>query len=89
MTVSHLEILSLQRELLSFLWVFFFFLNVYFILSTSLYKNIHWNFPGGPVAKTSGSKCKGSKFDPWSGNYIPHAAAKSLQASTKGSCMPQ
>ena len=29
----------------------------------------HWrNFPGGPVAKTPHSQCRGSGFDPWSGN---------------------
>ena len=26
------------------------------------------DFPGSPVAKTLCSKCRGSKFDPWSGN---------------------
>ena len=26
------------------------------------------NFPGGPVAKTPKSQCKGTSFDPWSGN---------------------
>ena len=29
------------------------------------------DFPVGPVAKTGHSQCKGSRFDPWSGNYIP------------------
>ena len=31
-------------------------------------------FPGGPVAKTAGSQCRAPRSDPWSGNYIPHAA---------------
>ena len=35
------------------------------------------DFPGGPVAKTPCSQCRGPRFDPWSGNKIPHAAAKS------------
>ena len=35
-----------------------------------------WDFSDGPVAKTLGSQCTGSRFDPWSGNYIPHAATK-------------
>jgi len=29
------------------------------------------------------SQCRGSGFDPWSGNWIPHAAAKSANATTK------
>ena len=27
-----------------------------------------WNFPGDPVAKTLCSWCRGSRFNPWSGN---------------------
>ena len=27
-----------------------------------------WDFPGGPLVKTSGSQCRGHRFDPWSGN---------------------
>ena len=27
-----------------------------------------WIFPGGPVAKTLHSQCKGPGFDPWLGN---------------------
>ena len=27
-----------------------------------------WVFPGGPVAKTTHSQCRGPGFDPWSGN---------------------
>ena len=27
-----------------------------------------WDFPGGPVAKTPCSQCKGARFDTWSGN---------------------
>ena len=34
------------------------------------------NFPGGPMAKTPCSQCGGPGFDPWSGNWIPHAATK-------------
>ena len=26
------------------------------------------DFPGGPVAKTPGFQCRGTRFDPWSGN---------------------
>ena len=42
-----------------------------------------WDFPGGPVAKTPCSRCRGPRFDPWSENYIPHAATKSSHAATK------
>ena len=27
-----------------------------------------WDFPGGPVVKTSHFQCRGCGFDPWSGN---------------------
>ena len=46
---------------------------------------LHWShpletlirdLPGGPVVKTPYSQCKSSGFDPWSGNYMPHAATK-------------
>ena len=33
-------------------------------------------FPGGPVAKTLYSQCRGPGFNPWSGNWIPQATAK-------------
>ena len=29
---------------------------------------LQWDFPDGPVAKTSHSQCRGPGFDPWSGN---------------------
>ena len=32
--------------------------------------------PGGPVAKTSCSQCRGPGFNPWSKNLIPHASTK-------------
>ena len=34
------------------------------------------DFSGGLVAKTLSSQCRGHRFDPWSGNYIPHATTK-------------
>ena len=39
------------------------------------------DFPGGPVAKTLCSRGRGPGFNPWSGNQIPHAAAKSSHAA--------
>ena len=41
------------------------------------------DLPGGPVAKTPCSQCRGPGFNPWSGNWIPHAATKSLPATVK------
>ena len=35
-----------------------------------------WDFPGGPGIKTLCSECRGSGFNLWAGNYIPHAATK-------------
>ena len=32
--------------------------------------------PGGRVAKTLCSQCRGLGFDPWSGNQIPHVTTK-------------
>ena len=34
------------------------------------------DFPGGPAAKPLCSQCRGSRFNPWSGNQIPHATIK-------------
>ena len=34
------------------------------------------DFPGGPVAETPHSQCRGPGFDPWLGNEIPHAARR-------------
>ena len=41
-------------------------------------------FPGGSVAKTLSSRCRGPRFSPWSENSIPCAAARSSHASSKG-----
>ena len=41
------------------------------------------NLPGGPVAKTLHSQCRGQGFDHWSGNQVSHAAAKCSNAATK------
>ena len=32
------------------------------------------DFPGGPMVKTPNSQCKEPGFNPWSRNWIPHAA---------------
>ena len=34
------------------------------------------DFAGGPGVKTPCSQCRGPRFNPRSGNYIPHAATK-------------
>ena len=31
---------------------------------------------GDPMVTTLCSKCRGPRFNPWSGNWIPHAATK-------------
>ena len=41
------------------------------------------DFLDGPVAKTPCSQCRGLRFNPWSGNYIPHFTTKSLHVATK------
>ena len=44
-----------------------------------------WDFPGGPVAKTPHSQCRGLRFDLWSAKYFLHAATKTRpsQINTK------
>ena len=42
-------------------------------------KPVLQDLPGGTVAKTPHSQCRGSGFDPWSGNQIPHGSTKSLK----------
>ena len=34
------------------------------------------DFPGGPLVKSPRSQCRGSGFNPWSGDQIPHVATK-------------
>ena len=45
-----------------------------------------WDFPAGSVVKTPHSQCRGPGFNPWSGNWIPHATTKSPHAATKTWC---
>ena len=40
-------------------------------------------FPGGPVAKTLPSQCRGPRFEPWSRNWILQAATKNSHSVTK------
>ena len=37
------------------------------------------------LAKALSSQCRGPEVDPWSGNWIPHAASESLCATSKDS----
>ena len=39
-------------------------------------KNAQEGLPGDPVAQAPHSQCRGPQFDPWLGNYIPHATTK-------------
>ena len=41
------------------------------------------DLPGDPVAKTLCSQYRGTGFDPWSGNWTPHATFKSSPAAAK------
>ena len=41
------------------------------------------DFPGGLVAKTPYSQCRGPGFNLWSGNSIPHATINSSHTATK------
>ena len=51
------------------------------LIATQFYQSEHcpskelnaWDFPGGPVAKTLSSQCRGPRLDPWSENWILHA----------------
>ena len=49
----------------SFIWI-----NVSRMITTR-------DFLGGSAAKNPYFHCRGPRFDPWSRNYIPHAATKS------------
>ena len=40
------------------------------------------DFCGSPVATTPCSQCMGPQFDPWSGNWIPHAPTKTPHSQT-------
>ena len=46
------------------------------------------DFPGGRVAKTLCSQCRGHRFDPWSGNWIPQATTKKSHVSQQRSKIP-
>ena len=35
------------------------------------------------MGKTKWSQCRGPGFDPWLGNWIPHAATKNSRDATK------
>ena len=43
----------------------------------------HRDFSGGPAVQTPCSQCKGSRFNPWSGNEILYATAKDPAVKTK------
>ena len=47
------------------------------------FRTVRGDFLSGPVAKTLCFQHRGPRFDPWSENWIPHAATKSSCASTK------
>ena len=52
----------------------------------SLSKLTLGGFSGGPVVKTSCSRCRGRGFDPCSGNWIPQTTTESPHAAIKTWC---
>ena len=46
------------------------------------------DFPGGPVAKTRRSPCRGPRCDPWSGNEIPHTTTEDPTCCNEGLVQP-
>ena len=48
-----------------------------------LEKTANQDFHSGPVAKTPHSQCRRPGFNPWSGNCIPQATAKSSHTIAK------
>ena len=68
-----------QEKYISNLHHFFFFFHLANIWGSSKccswcftnnkhYNSSYWDFPGGPMAKTRSSQCRGLRFDPSSGN---------------------
>ena len=55
-----------------FFFFFFFFARPATRLSV-IEDGLSGDFPGDPAVKTPSSQCRGPGFDPWSGNYKPHA----------------
>ena len=54
----------------------------------SVMKESLWDFPGGPVAKTPCSQCRGPGFNPWLGNSIQHAATKDSASRNEDAVQP-
>ena len=48
-----------------------------------LIRNQPWDFTSSAVAKILHAQCRGPGFDLWSGDQIPHAAAKDFMLHTK------
>ena len=46
-------------------------------------RRVDVDFPGGPVAETPDSQCRGPGFDPWSETWIPYTVTKNSRAVTK------
>ena len=79
---SQLYSMKLLEFIYPFCWQWTFFLLLYFrkqgcceLLSACERVN-SGDFPSSPMAKTPRSQCWGPRFNPWSGNWIPHATTK-------------
>ena len=70
-----------SREKIVKIWKDYAVLDAIVVTETSVKRN----FLGVSVAKTPCSQCRGPRFDPYSGNQILDAAAKSLHVTTKDS----
>ena len=49
---------------------------------------LSWDFPGGPVVKTTCSQCRGLRFDPCSGKWIPCATARTWHSEKTQTRLP-
>ena len=56
---------------------------IYHPIVCGLKEHTFRDFPGGPVAKTLHSQCRGPGFNPWSGNWILHTATKQSHATAE------
>ena len=98
----HLHFVLIKEEILCICILFVFHFNHLHIFIPHVIMTCHFSsnllkivqireFPGGLVAKTLHSHCRGLRFDPCSGNQNPQLTIQSSYAATKDgrSCMPQ
>ena len=79
--VESFSIVDEQRQMVFCTYIcthiYFYVKNIYILFFRFFPIIRHYReFPGGPVAKTLYSQCRGPGFNPWSGNWIPHVTTK-------------